>query len=195
MLKKISLHNILFKKKPLLIIRNEVAIFEDQNFILFNLNETHYKLLKSLYTDKFVKKMLPYKVNTSSEALQFQLKHLINQHLPNKLGFYVIYDKHKHKRIGLLGFHFKGKANTIIELSFMLRAPFRRLGLGSQICTLACSFAIQHNLNHLNAITLHNNIAAQKTLLKSGFLSTGTIHHYTSKYDFVQTFFKDLRLI
>ena len=191
MLKQIST-NLLLKKKPLLDIRNEVKKFEDNNFILFELNESHYKLLKLLYTDTCVKKMLTHKIHTNTESIQTQLNHFIDQHYLNKLGVYVIYDKHIQKRIGLLEFNFKGKTNTVIDLSIILRAPFRRRGLGSQVCAVACTLALQHKLNHLNAIILNENIAAQKTLIKNGFLPTGPINHYLSKDNFVLTFFKEL---
>ena len=191
MLKQIST-NILFKKKPLLDIRNEVKKFEDNNFILFELNESHYKLLKLLYTDTCVKKMLTHEIHTNTELIQTQLNHFIDQHYLNKLGVYVIYDKQIQKRIGLLEFNFKGKTNTVIDLSIILRAPFRRRGLGSKVCAVACTLALQHKLNYLNAIILSENIVAQKTLIKNGFLPTGPINHYLSKNNLVLTFFKDL---
>jgi len=90
--------------------------------------------------------------------------------LNQNLGLWCVFDKVSSNFLGWgILVHIEHNQGYPIELGFRLHKKYWRKGFGSEVASALIQYAQGLQLKTISAITREDNIASQKTLVKSGF--------------------------
>ncbi len=149
----------------------------DENFILREHEDQDAQSFHEYYTpevSQFILAPKPKDFHDAKSEIQY-CKNLFHF----KRGIYwTIAQKNSNKMIGAIGLTIQA-LNKRAELHYDLSKSFWGKGLTTQAITLILEYAF-HTLGliRVEAITMRDNIASQKVLLKNNFMYEGCLHAY-----------------
>jgi RimJ/RimL family protein N-acetyltransferase len=176
-------HNINIDELRKKIHQKGEVIFSEGRFFVHPVQQRHFPLIKSLYSNDLTRLMIVCNVLPTDDCYYYILDFIIHEFEKTGVSLYVLSDCKAKEEIGIAGLSYINDSKTKIDLSLILLQQYRNKNLGPKIMEMGLKFVFEDlKLDEIYGECLSYHALSQKLMEHVGMLPDGIRDLYSDRF-------------